>query len=100
MSNNNGGTEQGIASLLTPVILDMDKAITATQQSQDELGKEIERLVAELELFTEIAEPPRLQPALNKLTESRKRLALANKLMQQTQARVQRIESQLSPQQQ
>ena len=46
MSNHNGGTEQGIASLLAPVILDMDKAITATQQSQDELGKEIERLVA------------------------------------------------------
>ncbi|KAI8138050.1 hypothetical protein BJV82DRAFT_673990 [Fennellomyces sp. T-0311] len=89
-------SEQGITLLLAPVVADMDKAIAATQQSQEELGKEIERLVAELELFTDIAEPPRLQPALAKLTESRKRLATANKLMQQTQARVQRIEAQLS----
>ena len=39
-------SEQGITSLLAPVMVDMDKAIAATQQSQEELGKEIERLVA------------------------------------------------------
>lgn len=51
----------------------------------------------ELEHFKDIAEPPQLHPALEKLTESRKKLASANKLMQQTQLRVQRMEAQLQP---
>ncbi|KAG0175618.1 hypothetical protein DFQ28_006619 [Apophysomyces sp. BC1034] len=85
----------GISSLLGSVAMDMDKAILETQQSQDNLGKEIERLIAELELFTDIAEPPRLQPALEKLADARKRLTVANKLMQQTYTRVQRIQAQI-----
>lgn len=36
---------QGIASLLTPVVTDMDKAIVSAQKSQEDLGKEIERLI-------------------------------------------------------
>ncbi|KAJ8657201.1 hypothetical protein O0I10_007017 [Lichtheimia ornata] len=86
---------QGIASLLTPVVTDMDKAIVSAQKSQEGLGKEIERLITELEHFKDIAEPPQLHPALEKLTDSRKKLASANKLMQQTQLRVQRMEAQL-----
>lgn len=108
---------QGIASLLTPVVTDMDKAIVSAQKSQEDLGKEIERLITgklddddchgytlmsfisflELEHFKDIAEPPQLHPALEKLTESKKKLASANKLMQQTQLRVQRMEAQLQP---
>ncbi|KAF7723235.1 hypothetical protein EC973_002173 [Apophysomyces ossiformis] len=87
----------GISSLLGSVVTDMDNAIVQTQHSQDELGKEIERLLAELELFTDIAEPPRLQPALEKLADARKRLTAANKSMQQTYARVKRIQAQLLP---
>ncbi|KAG0182996.1 hypothetical protein DFQ29_000807 [Apophysomyces sp. BC1021] len=79
----------GISSLLGSVAMDMDKAILETQQSQDNLGKEIERLIAD------IAEPPRLQPALEKLADARKRLTVANKLMQQTYTRVQRIQAQI-----
>lgn len=52
-------------------------------------------LFEELELFTDIAEPPRLQTALEKLSDARKRLTTANKLMQQTNARVQRIQTQI-----
>ncbi|ORZ02662.1 hypothetical protein BCR43DRAFT_481937 [Syncephalastrum racemosum] len=87
---------QGITALLGPVVFDMDKAIIAAKQSQNDLGKEIERLIAELELFTDIAEPPRLQPAMDKLNDARRRLQTANKAMQQTQARVDRIETQLA----
>ncbi|KAI8374542.1 Snapin/Pallidin-domain-containing protein [Radiomyces spectabilis] len=86
----------GIVGLLKPLVLDMDKAIVATQKSQEELSKEIERLIAELELFADIAEPPKLHPALEKLGDARKRLTSANQLMQETQARVQRIQAQLA----
>ncbi|KAI9317882.1 hypothetical protein BX666DRAFT_1932401 [Dichotomocladium elegans] len=86
---------QGIESMLAPIVLGVDKAIMSAQQSQEDLGKEIERLVADLELFNAVADPPRLQPALEKLADARKRLAMTNKLMQQTQTRVQRIQSRL-----
>ncbi|OAD66635.1 hypothetical protein PHYBLDRAFT_189219 [Phycomyces blakesleeanus NRRL 1555(-)] len=83
---------RGISSLLGPVLCDIDKSVVAAHQSQEDLGKEIERLIAELEVFADIAEPPRLQPALDILADARKRLTVATKLMQQTQARIQRIQ--------
>lgn len=36
----------GIATLLGSVVKEMDKTVLETQRSQDDLGKEIERLVA------------------------------------------------------
>jgi hypothetical protein len=39
-------TTDGLSAILGPVVLEVDKAILATQNSQDDLGKEIERLVA------------------------------------------------------
>ncbi|KAL0078256.1 hypothetical protein J3Q64DRAFT_1850886 [Phycomyces blakesleeanus] len=79
---------RGISSLLGPVLCDIDKSVVAAHQSQEDLGKEIEQL----EVFADIAEPPRLQPALDILADARKRLTVATKLMQQTQARIQRIQ--------
>jgi hypothetical protein len=49
-----------------------------------------------LELFSDIAEPPKLQMSMDKLTDAKKRLITANKLMQKTSERVQRIQEQLS----
>ncbi|KAI8883880.1 hypothetical protein K501DRAFT_248807 [Backusella circina FSU 941] len=89
-------TADGLSAILGPVVLQVDKAILATQNSQDDLGKEIERLVAELELFSEIAEPPKLQMSMEKLTDAKKRLVTANKLMQKTSERVLRIQEQLA----
>ncbi|KAI8047358.1 uncharacterized protein B0P05DRAFT_592697 [Gilbertella persicaria] len=52
---------QDFSSILGPTVTEIDKAMVSVQQSQQDLGKEIERLIAELELFTDIAEPPQLQ---------------------------------------
>lgn len=111
---------QGFNSILGPAVLEIDQAIVTVQKSQDDLGKEIERLVAgkknknnteqkkkashkinkkyhyvELELFTDIAEPPTLVPCLEKLLDAKKRLASANKLMAQTNDRVERIQKEI-----
>jgi heat shock protein HspQ len=105
-----------IKTLLGPVVMDIDKNMIATQQSQQDLGQEIERLVAgklfffyhctllidqsidilyyvELEVFTDIAEPPKLQSALDKLMDAKKKLALSTKLLQQTHTRMERLEN-------
>ncbi|KAL1929723.1 hypothetical protein VTP01DRAFT_1861, partial [Rhizomucor pusillus] len=86
---------QGILSILGPIVLDIDKAIAATKQSQSDLGSEIDKLVKDLEQSAKIVEPPRLQPVLEKLNNARRRLTAVNKMMHQTQARVQRIQERL-----
>ncbi|KAI7863764.1 hypothetical protein BDF14DRAFT_1840826 [Spinellus fusiger] len=82
----------GVGSFLGSVLCDIDKSVIAVHQSQDELGKEIERIVTELEEFNTMPEPPRLQPTLDKLVDARKRLTIAQKSMQQTQTRLQRLQ--------
>lgn len=39
-------TEQGFNAVLGPAVLEIDQAIISVQKSQENLGKEIERLVA------------------------------------------------------
>ncbi|KAI7902602.1 Snapin/Pallidin/Snn1 [Cokeromyces recurvatus] len=86
---------QGFESILGPTVLEIDKAIHSVKESQNELGKEIERLIAELELFSEIAESPKLQPCLEKLVDAKKRLITTNTLMTKTNERVERIQKEL-----
>ncbi|ORZ14580.1 hypothetical protein BCR42DRAFT_417226 [Absidia repens] len=86
---------QDIKSILGPIVIDIDKNMVATQQSQQDLSQEIERLVAELEVFTDIAEPPKLQSALDKLVDARKKLTLSTKLLHQTHSRLERLEDML-----
>ncbi|ORX45328.1 hypothetical protein DM01DRAFT_1340138 [Hesseltinella vesiculosa] len=97
MADNVETLANDISNLLGPIVIEMDKNIVATQQSQQELSQEIERLIAELEVFSDIAEPPRLQPALDKLTEAKKKMANAIKLLQQTTRRMDAIQSSLGP---
>ncbi|GAA5815355.1 hypothetical protein MFLAVUS_008862 [Mucor flavus] len=87
---------QGFNTILGPAVLEIDQAIVQVQKSQDDLGKEIERLVAELELFTDIAEPPTLLPCLEKLVDAKKRLSITNKLLAQTNERVERIQNEIT----
>ncbi|KAL7315166.1 hypothetical protein PS15m_006652 [Mucor circinelloides] len=99
MSETSIPTEQqqqlGFHAVLKPAVLEIDQAILSVQKSQANLGKEIERLVAELELFTDIAEPPKLQPCLEKLLDAKNRLSLTNKLLARTNERVERIQNEL-----
>ncbi|GAN05843.1 hypothetical protein MAM1_0103c05319 [Mucor ambiguus] len=78
----------GFNAVLGPAVLEIDQAILSVQKSQANLGKEIERLVAELELFTDIAEPPKLQPCLEKLSDAKNRLSSTNKLLARTNERL------------
>ncbi|KAI8087251.1 hypothetical protein BDF21DRAFT_460901 [Thamnidium elegans] len=87
---------QGFNTILGPAVLEIDQAIIQVQKSQDDLGKEIERLVAELELFTDIAEPPTLLPCLEKLVDAKKRLSVTNKLLAQTNERVKIIQNEIT----
>ncbi|CEP08140.1 hypothetical protein [Parasitella parasitica] len=88
-------TEPGFNAVLGPAVLEIDQAISSVQKSQENLGKEIERLVAELELFTDIAEPPKLQPSLEKLVDTKNRLISTNKLLARTSERVERLQHEL-----
>lgn len=44
--NKDDQFSKDIKSLLGPVVMDMDKNMIATQQSQQDLGQEIDRLIA------------------------------------------------------
>ncbi|KAI8644479.1 hypothetical protein BD408DRAFT_441680 [Parasitella parasitica] len=88
-------TGQGFNAVLGPAVLEIDQAISSVQKSQENLGKEIERLVAELELFTDIAEPPKLQPSLEKLVDAKNRLTSTNRLLARTNERVERLQNEL-----
>ncbi|GES81350.1 SNARE-associated protein Snapin-like [Rhizophagus clarus] len=87
---------KGIMTLLSPVIEEMDSRIVAVKASQKELSKEIERLLAELQLFVEAAEPPPIQPSIQKLITARKKLTTTNQTLKTVHDRVERIHSQLS----
>ncbi|KAI9485616.1 MAG: hypothetical protein EXX96DRAFT_14315 [Benjaminiella poitrasii] len=95
MSIDNSALAQDFESILQPAVTKIDKAIQSVKTSQDELGNEIERLVAELELFKDITEPPQLQPVLEKLLDAKKRLTNANMLMTKTKERVERTQKEL-----
>ncbi|CAO3700616.1 unnamed protein product [Rhizopus microsporus] len=87
---------QSIQSLFGPIVLEIDQAITSVQVSQKELSQEMDKLTSDLEQFSGIAEPPKLQSCLDKLMESKKRLNSSSALMQQITERVERIQSKLS----
>ncbi|KAI8997402.1 hypothetical protein BDB01DRAFT_846058 [Pilobolus umbonatus] len=87
---------EGFNKVVGTLMVEMDTAFQSTRRSQDELAKEIERLIAEVELFSDIAEPPKLQTSLDKLLECKKRVTTTNRLMQQTEDRVQRMQTELA----
>ncbi|CAG8544249.1 13236_t:CDS:2 [Ambispora leptoticha] len=87
---------RGILDLLTPIVQEMDSRIVAVKSSQTELNKEIERLLAELQLFNEAAEVPPIQSSLQKLINARKRLAATNQTLKIVYDRVERIYNQLN----
>ncbi|KAI9301572.1 hypothetical protein BJ944DRAFT_243154 [Cunninghamella echinulata] len=89
------GFKNDIKSVLGPLVMTMDKNIINTQQSQQELGEEIERLIKELETFTDMAGPPLVQNALEKLAGAKKKLANSINLLQQTNSRIERIQESL-----
>ncbi|CAO3623016.1 unnamed protein product [Cunninghamella echinulata] len=82
------GFKNDIKSVLGPLVMTMDKNIINTQQSQQELGEEIERLIKELGTFTDMAGPPLVQNALEKLAGAKKKLANSINLLQQTNSKL------------
>ncbi|CAO3645044.1 unnamed protein product [Cunninghamella blakesleeana] len=88
----NDSFKNDIKSIIGPLVLNIDKSIINTQQSQQELAEEIDRLTKELETFTDMAGPPQVQNALEKLAGAKKKLANSIQLLQQTNVRVDRIQ--------
>ncbi|KAG9302693.1 hypothetical protein G9A89_005167 [Geosiphon pyriformis] len=88
--------EKGIMVLIAPIITEMDSRMAAVKTSQVELNKEIERLLAELQLFNEATEPPPIQPAIQKLIKARKRLYNTNQILKTVQDRMERLFIQLN----
>ncbi|KAI8326740.1 hypothetical protein EDC96DRAFT_550120 [Choanephora cucurbitarum] len=86
---------QDFSSLLGPAVTEIDRAMVSVQASQDSLGKEIDRMIADLELFTEIATPPKLQASLEKLQDAKKRILMSAKLMEKITQRVEKIQREL-----
>ncbi|RIA93926.1 Snapin/Pallidin-domain-containing protein [Glomus cerebriforme] len=87
---------KGLMTLLTPVIEEMDSRIVAVKASQKELNKEIERLLAELQLFVEATESPPIQPSIQKLVTARKKLTTTNQTLKTVHDRIERMYAQLS----
>ncbi|KAG2176772.1 hypothetical protein INT44_007436 [Umbelopsis vinacea] len=108
----------GLLSVIQPVIYETDLRIVGVRQSQNELNKEIERLIAgkglhtghmiktyranpvlnneELQLFSDITDPPALQASHTKLMTARKQLAHSNQLLQNVHNRITRMQDQLN----
>ncbi|KAG0062626.1 hypothetical protein BGZ89_010524 [Linnemannia elongata] len=90
----------GIMSLLGPVVQEMDFNIVSVRKSQSELEKEIERLMAELQLFlASSASPPEVEPAVQKLIKARRQIMAANSTLKTVQERVDRMHHQIEKQQ-
>ncbi|CAG8453617.1 7911_t:CDS:2 [Acaulospora morrowiae] len=86
---------KGLSILLKPVIEEMDSRIVAVKNSQEELNKEIERLLAELQLFVEAAKSPPIQPSIQKLMVARRKLANTNQTLKIVHDRIDRMHAQL-----
>ncbi|KAF9187344.1 hypothetical protein BGZ50_001986 [Haplosporangium sp. Z 11] len=86
----------GIMSLLGPIVQEMDFNIVGVRKSQTELEKEIERLMAELQLFmSSSASPPEVEPAVQKLLKARRQIMTANSTLKAVQERVDRMHLQI-----
>ncbi|KAF9914307.1 hypothetical protein BX616_008562 [Lobosporangium transversale] len=86
----------GIMSLLGPIVQEMDFNIVAVRKSQTELEKEVERLMAELQLFmASSAAPPEVEPAVQKLVKARRQIMTANSTLKSVQDRVDRMHLQI-----
>ncbi|KAF9438677.1 hypothetical protein BGZ76_006050 [Entomortierella beljakovae] len=87
----------GIMSLLGPIVQEMDFNIVSVRKSQTELEKEIERLMAELQLFlTSSSAPPDVEPAVQKLLKARRQIMTANSTLKTVQDRVDRMHHQIA----
>ncbi|RIB12280.1 hypothetical protein C2G38_2201073 [Gigaspora rosea] len=86
---------KGLMTLLTPVIEEMDSRIVAVKASQLELNKEIERLLAELQLFVDATEQSTIQPSIQKLISATKKLATTNVTLKTVHDRVEKMYAQL-----
>ncbi|KAF9962242.1 hypothetical protein BGZ70_008087 [Mortierella alpina] len=83
-------------SLLGPIVQEMDFNIVSVRKSQTELEKEIERLMAELQLFmASSAAPPEVEPAVQKLVKARRQIMTANSTLKAVQERVDRMHQQI-----
>ncbi|KAF9129069.1 hypothetical protein BGW39_004496 [Mortierella sp. 14UC] len=90
----------GIMSLLGPIVQEMDFNIVSVRKSQTELEKEIERLMAELQLFlASSAAPPEVEPAVQKLIKARRQIMAANSTLKTVQERVDRMHHQIEKRQ-
>ncbi|KAG0320876.1 hypothetical protein BGZ99_004270 [Dissophora globulifera] len=86
----------GIMSLLGPIVQEMDYNVVSVRKSQSELEKEIERLMAELQLFVaSSAAPPEVEPAVEKLMRARRQIMAANSTLKTVQDRVSRMHLQV-----
>ncbi|KAI9233367.1 hypothetical protein MVEG_06903 [Podila verticillata NRRL 6337] len=82
----------GLMSLMGPIVQEMDFNIVSVRKSQTELEREIERLLAELQLFmASSAAPPEVEPALQKLVRARRQIMGANITLKAVQDRVDRM---------
>ncbi|CAG8578278.1 10666_t:CDS:2 [Paraglomus occultum] len=87
---------EGIMALLSPIVQEMDTSIVSVKSSQEALSKEIERLLAELQLFAEASEPSPIQPSVQKLMNARKRLTATNQTLKTVSDRIKKIYTQLN----
>lgn len=84
---------QGISELLVPLVHDLDVSVLAVRESQIDLFKEIDRLSSELQKFVEVSKMPALEPYVQKLNNSRRRVQAVNHNLRAIQERLDRLYS-------
>mgnify|MGYP002384316068 FL=1 len=70
---------------------DLDVSVTAVRESQIDLFKEIDRLSSELQKFVEVSKTPNLDPYVQKLANSRRRVQHVHQHLRVIQERLDRL---------
>ncbi|KAI5784212.1 hypothetical protein FPQ18DRAFT_354480 [Pyronema domesticum] len=87
----NDPLSSGLQALLNPSIRTTTQKLSNVYLAQQELSGELERLVAQLQNYLEVTDPPVLRATVVKLVETRKRLGRVNNSLQTLQTRINRV---------
>ncbi|ESN92442.1 hypothetical protein HELRODRAFT_146610, partial [Helobdella robusta] len=84
----------GLLELFKPAVGQLDERVLAVRQSQMELRHSIETLADDLKKIAELQNSKmELEPYLKKLTNARRRVMLANNILQNAQDRLNRLQT-------
>ncbi|OQR70138.1 SNARE-associated protein Snapin-like [Tropilaelaps mercedesae] len=99
MSNSEQGNEnidaltEGLTSLMTPCIAQLEQHVLDTQRSQQLLGEQIDALSVELRRITDCTRAsPLVESYIKKLLAAKRKIIVVNSVLQATQERAHKLQ--------